>query len=143
MSKKFNLIICAYLASFVLMVISIDFDAQYDKKLSEFFSNYNIIYNADYPDYLLIAGSLSFLVTVISAILMLFRIRYSQYAFVFFSVTGYFLYFFEVDTIYVSSVEEDLYSSLWTFFEGALVALIMFNDDIGFGKDNDESVKIA
>ena len=112
MSKKFNLIICAYLASFVLMIISIDFDAQYDKKLAEFFSNYNIIYNADYPDYLLIAGSLSFLVTFISAILLLFRIRYSQYAFVFFSVTGYFLYFFEVDTIYVSSVEEDLYYSL-------------------------------
>lgn len=143
MSKKFNLIICAYLTSFVLMVSSMDFDAQYDKKLSEFFSNYNIIYNADYPDYILIAGSLSFLLTIISATVMLLRIRYSQYAFVFFSVTEYLLYFFEVDTIYVSSVAEELYYSLFNFFAGALVALIMFSDDIGFKKGNDESAKMA
>lgn len=50
----------------------------------------------------------------------------------------YFSYIFEVDTISISTITEDLYVSLLTFFEGALVALIVFNDDIGFKKGTDE-----
>jgi hypothetical protein len=138
MPKKFNFIVAAYLIFYGLLFSTINFDEKFDKALSIFLKNYNFIYNADFSNILTIVYLLSFILTVFSAIAMLFRMKYSQYVFVFGTIIGYSSYIFEVDTIYISTITEDLYESLLIFFEGALVALIMFNDDIGFKKGADE-----
>jgi hypothetical protein len=139
MSKKFNFVIAAYLISLALFLSTISFDEKFDNELSIFLKNYNITYNSDYSDYIMIIYLLLFVLTIFSSIAMIFRLKYSHYIFVFSTIMGYSIYIFEVDNISVSTMTEDLYASLLTFFEGALVALIMFNDDIGFKKGADEN----
>lgn len=138
MPKKFNFIVAAYLIFYGLLFSTVNFDEKFDIALSTFLKNYDFIYNAEFSNVLTIIYLLSFILTVFSAIAMLFRIKYSQYVFVFGTIIGYSSYIFEVDTIYISTITEDLYESLLISFEGALVALIMFNDDIGFKKGADE-----
>jgi hypothetical protein len=138
MPKKFNFIITSYLIFYVLLIGTVSFDKKFDNELSIFLKNYDIIYNSDYSNILTIIYLLSFFLTVFSAMAMLFRIKYSQYIFVTGTIIGYSSYIFEVDTIYISTITEDLFESLLILCEGALVALIMCNDDIGFKKRADE-----
>lgn len=138
MPKKFNFIVAAYLILYVLLIRTISFDEKFDNELSIFLKNYDIIYNSDYSNVLTTIYLLSFFLTVFSAMAMILKIKYSQYVFVIGTIIGYSSYIFEVDTIYIYTITEDLFESLLVLCEGALVALIMFNDDIGFNKGADE-----
>lgn len=140
MSKKFNFVVAAYIISFILSFSTVNFDDKFDNELSIFLKNYNITYNSEYPYYVVIIYLLLYAFALFSSVAMLFRIKYSHYIFVFATIIGYSIYIFETDTISVSTMTENIYASLLTFFEGALVALIMFRDDVGFKKGADEIV---
>ncbi|CAN1504950.1 hypothetical protein MCEREM21A_00614 [Sphingomonadaceae bacterium] len=140
MSKKFNFVVVSYIIFFILSFSTINFDEKFDNELSIFLKNYNIIYNSEYPYYVVVIYLSLYAFALFSSIAMLFRVRYSHYIFVCATLIGYSIYIFELDTISVSTMTEDLYASLSIFFEGALVALIMFHDDIGFKKGADEIV---
>lgn len=140
MYKKFNIVLALYFSIlvsylFVLPIFGLDLSVpKLDEDILKISAKYGYAYNSEMSTLNISVLSTGIILLLCSIILMFFRIKYSNYAFVTSIFVLYFSYFTEDKSLIVLTNVEDVFEYTLAFMEGMIVTLILFNDDIGFPK---------
>jgi hypothetical protein len=120
---------------FVLPIFGLDLSVpKLDEDILKISAKYGYAYNSEMSTLNISVLSTGIILLLCSIILMFFRIKYSNYAFVTSIFVFYFSYFTEDKSLIFFTNVEDVFEYTLAFMEGMIVTLILFNDDIGFPK---------
>lgn len=137
MKSVFNVLLASYLLLHGLLISplisSVVGNGPLEKDLNNLFLGYNFVY--EYMDGIVALGvGVGAVFSLLSAIAMLFRLRFSNYIF----MVGVALFNFSIlgnlSGVNVVTNSEFALEALVNALEGAIIVLSLFRDDLGFTK---------
>lgn len=135
MKSIFNFILASYLFLCGLLISplisSIVGSVQLEKELNNLLLNYNFVYEYIHGGVALGIG-VGAILSLLSVAAMFFRVRFSNYTFIFGVVLFNFSILGNLNGVDVVTTPESALEALLNALEGAIIVLSLFRDDLGF-----------
>ena len=139
MHKSFNMILTAYVASWVCYLCFnflgiATLNPKFENDFIKLSMSNGYVYQSNPSVFMTIVVLVGFFIGLISIIGMFFRLKYTNATFIFAISLLYISNFIDSDTISVMTNYDYIFEYTSALLEGAIISLVLFHRDIGFPK---------